>query len=149
MDSDSFREVRCGLCQRIFHLCPDDDDGQVYCPKPAPCSAEARHRSVRAARAKHQKSKEGREDHRDRMRAYRAEKRPWTIVVDQSDQDEREANVVAKPPAGSMSGVGETRTRAEGVGEGEVSFGECISVTDQAGQKVAHAAKVIAVRGRC
>lgn len=31
-DPDSFREVRCGLCAAVFHVCRDCDTGQVYCP---------------------------------------------------------------------------------------------------------------------
>jgi hypothetical protein len=33
-DPDSFREVRCGRCEAVFHVCRDCDTGQVYCPDP-------------------------------------------------------------------------------------------------------------------
>jgi len=73
MQEDDFREVRCLRCQRVFHLCRDDDRGQVYCDDA--CREAARTAQKRAARAAHQASPEGRDDHRDAMRELRARRR--------------------------------------------------------------------------
>lgn len=68
--SDSLRFAFCGLCRRLFFACRLCDRGQRYCGEA--CAGEARQRALRAARLRHQRSPEGRLDHRDRQRAYRA-----------------------------------------------------------------------------
>ncbi len=69
MQDDSYREVRCGLCQGIFYLCRRCDRGHVYCDET--CRMEGNLRARRAAQARHQASELGRQDHRDHQRAYR------------------------------------------------------------------------------
>ena len=64
------RQRACRRCRRPFAVCASCDRGHAYCT-PA-CRAAGRRRSVRAANARHQRSPEGRLDHRDRQRAYRA-----------------------------------------------------------------------------
>jgi hypothetical protein len=69
-----FRQRFCKAadCRALFCICSNCDRGQLY------CSNECRHRSrleqLRAARRRHQQSAEGRDDHRDRQRAYRRRK---------------------------------------------------------------------------
>src|SRR5690606_27279874 len=72
---DSLRMSLCARpeCGALFHLCAGCDRGQWYCS--SACSAARRVASLRAARKRHQSSPEGRDDHRDRQRAYRARRR--------------------------------------------------------------------------
>ena len=69
---ESSRLVRCGLavCRRLFAICSRCDRGQRYCS--AGCRFEGRRRSLREAGRRHQSSPEGRLDHADRQRRYRA-----------------------------------------------------------------------------
>jgi hypothetical protein len=92
---DSYREIRCGLCGTIFYLCRRCDRGQMYCR--AWCRHEARRRSIRAAGARHQTSPEGRLDHRDRQRAYRARLKSLSLRV--THQGSRHASSSLKVPA--------------------------------------------------
>ena len=64
------RQKTCRWCHRLFAICPACDRGHAYCA--ARCRTLARRRSVQAAKARHQRSPEGRLDHRDHQRAYRA-----------------------------------------------------------------------------
>jgi len=66
----SFREARCGRCRRVFHVCTKHDYGRIYCGRV--CGGEARRASLRAARRRHEQSDDGRADHADRQRRYRA-----------------------------------------------------------------------------
>lgn len=63
----------CVRCAQPFLICKSCDRGDWYCGDE--CSTTARRESRRRARAKHQASPEGRADHRDRMRAWRAKQR--------------------------------------------------------------------------
>lgn len=94
---DSYREIRCGLCTIIFYLCQRCDRGQCYCRDL--CRREARLRSCRAARARHQASEEGRLDHRDRQRAYRARRKLISAGV--TDQGSPSPPDSIKVPAGA------------------------------------------------
>jgi len=67
------RGVCCQGCQRWFCLCSDCDRGQRYCSQE--CSAQARRVSLRAAGAKYQSSTNGRLNHAERQRRYRARQR--------------------------------------------------------------------------
>ena len=67
------RQKICRQCSRLFAICAACDRGHAYCTPQ--CRSAARRRAVRAARARHQGSPEGRLDHRDRQRAYRARRR--------------------------------------------------------------------------
>jgi hypothetical protein len=60
----------CLSCGRIFSICRSCERGQRYCG--VPCRRRARLRQRRAANRRHQQSPEGRLDHRDRQRSYRA-----------------------------------------------------------------------------
>jgi len=115
---DSYREVRCGLCWTIFYLCRCCDRGQRYCQDL--CRKEARRRSSRAAGGRHQASDEGRLDHRDRQRAYRARRRAIAPAV--THQGSPRSRPSLKVPA-------ETDRPAPMSGEG-VGGGTCDGTTD-------------------
>ena len=73
--AERWRTVRCRGpgCGTVFYLCGSCYRGQAYCGHP--CRATAQRRQRRRANARHQRSPEGRLDHRDRQRAYRARRR--------------------------------------------------------------------------
>ena len=64
------RQKSCRRCNRPFAICAACDRGHAYC-SPG-CRAAARQACLRAARRRHRASPEGRLDHRDHQRAYRA-----------------------------------------------------------------------------
>jgi len=64
------RQKVCRACGTLFALCPACDRGHAYCSPP--CRVAARRRTIAAARTRHRRSPEGRLDHRDQQRAYRA-----------------------------------------------------------------------------
>ncbi len=70
---EAFFQLQCVGCRAHFVLCPSCYRGHRYC-SPL-CSSAGRRLSVRAARRRYRESTEGREDHRDWMRAYRARRR--------------------------------------------------------------------------
>jgi hypothetical protein len=78
------RQRLCRTCHTLFAICASCDRGHAYCS--GACRAAGRRRIVAAAKARHQASVEGRLDHRDHQRAYRARRR----VTDQTS---------APPPA--------------------------------------------------
>jgi len=63
------RQCRERSCGAVFYVCRACDRGQRYCA--TACREQARREQRRAANRKHQTSDEGRQDHRDRQRAYR------------------------------------------------------------------------------
>jgi hypothetical protein len=71
--AEGLRWVRCAYCMVLFFLCRSCDRGQGYCG--LRCRVQGRRRGLRAANARHQRSPEGRMDHRDRQRGYRARRR--------------------------------------------------------------------------
>ena len=68
----AWRRVVCrgAGCGTVFYLCGSCYRGQAYCG--AGCRAPAHRQHRRTANRRHQRSLEGRLDHRDRQRAYRA-----------------------------------------------------------------------------
>src|SRR3989442_11036682 len=96
--SEAFREVRCGECRRLFYLCGPCDNGQGYCGER--CRTESSARIRRAANARHQRSEEGRLDHRDRAREYRARLRER--VTDVGGRKLAEASKCAAPERGKQ-----------------------------------------------
>jgi hypothetical protein len=108
--SDSLRFAFCGLCRRLFFACRRCDRGQRYCGEV--CADEARQRSLRAARLRHQRSPEGRLDHCDRQRAYR-ERRVLRVMDTRSEMLAQSATVRGRaddlaPSESSDSGPQET-----------------------------------------
>jgi hypothetical protein len=73
MDDAPLRQRVCRTCGALFAICRSCDRGHAYC-SPS-CQGAGRQRSVRAAKARHRGSDEGRLDHRDHQRAYRAHRR--------------------------------------------------------------------------
>ncbi len=71
-------ETRCAWCRRLFHVCEADWRGQLYCSPT--CGERGDLRRKRSARARHQRSDEGRLDHRDRQRRYRARQRARRVT---------------------------------------------------------------------
>jgi hypothetical protein len=67
-------------CLAIFFLCRSCNRGHRYCSRA--CSRETRLRQRRCANRRYQQSTEGRDDHRDRQRAYR-QRRGQARVTDQ------------------------------------------------------------------
>lgn len=80
-------ELVCCWCGSVFLICPSCFHGQRYCAKP--CRDSGRVRSVVAARRRHAMSLDGRRDHCDRMREYRARKK--ACVMDQGSRSEAPA----------------------------------------------------------
>ena len=70
------RQKVCRTCGTLFAICPACDRGHAYCAPP--CRVAARRRTIDAARTRHRRSPEGRLDHRDHQRAYRARVRDQT-----------------------------------------------------------------------
>jgi hypothetical protein len=67
---ESFREQRCRVCLRVFHICPCCDHGQVYCGDD--CKKVGRDAQVRKAKRKYLMDEDVREGERERLRDYRA-----------------------------------------------------------------------------
>jgi hypothetical protein len=70
------RQKTCRFCHRLFAICVACDRGHAYCS--STCRGAGRRRSITAARQRHRRSLEGRLDHRDHQRAYRARVRDQT-----------------------------------------------------------------------
>jgi hypothetical protein len=68
------RDVVCARCAVLFFVCRRCERGQRYCGPG--CRSAARHEAWRRYARRHQASEEGRADHRDRQRAYRARVTP-------------------------------------------------------------------------
>jgi hypothetical protein len=67
---ESFREQRCRVCLKVFHICPCCDHGQVYCGDD--CKKVGRDAQVRKAKRKYLADEDVREGERERLRDYRA-----------------------------------------------------------------------------
>src|SRR6267378_601223 len=63
------RVCRASGCGQVFWICRHCDRGQHYCSHL--CRQQTRRQQHRLANRRHQQSPEGRQDHRDRQRAYR------------------------------------------------------------------------------
>ena len=75
-DSLILREARCGFCRGVFYLCPPCDRGQIYCSNE--CRVPGQRNRRRLANQRHQRTREGRRDHADRQREYRAARKKVT-----------------------------------------------------------------------
>ncbi len=67
-----FRQKFCKGCGARFFICSHCDHGHSYCSEE--CRLRSRREGHRVANRRHQQSPEGRDDHRDRQRAYRRRK---------------------------------------------------------------------------
>ena len=95
----SWSGERCGAAARGaargFYICASCYRGQRYCG--APCRATAQRRQRRQANARHQRSPEGRLDHRDRQRAYRARCRLRRVTDTPSPGRPRSPTIAPRP----------------------------------------------------
>jgi hypothetical protein len=103
------RQRRCGDCERLFYVCPSCDRGHRYCSER--CQAQHRTKSLRAARQRHQLSPEGRLDHRDRQRTYRARQQQRRVTDHTSVRNPSRSNFcsrdapISAPTDGAQAGA--------------------------------------------
>lgn len=83
-------------CCAVFWICRRCDRGHAYCSDQ--CRAASRREQRRRARQRHERSPEGRLDHRDRQREYRARVR----VPDQSSIRVAERPTLRPPEAADL-----------------------------------------------
>ena len=95
------REPDCGL---VFWICRHCYRGHKYCS--GRCRRKARRQQTRAANRKHQKSPEGRDDHRDRNRAYRARRRRQRVTYHTSPAPSDSDSIDPAEPSPSENGPG-------------------------------------------
>ena len=97
----------CFRCHTMFYICRRCDRGHRYC-SPS-CRTAALHEQRRQANRRHQHSLAGRQDHRDRQRAYRKRcaQRRWALasltnnVTDKSSIVLASSSMIAAWNAGS------------------------------------------------
>ena len=91
----AWRTVRCrgAACPTVFYLCGSCYRGQAYCGDHCRATAQRHHR--RRANARHQRSEEGRLDHRDRQRAYRARCRLRRVTDTPSTRPPRSTTIAS------------------------------------------------------
>jgi hypothetical protein len=90
-----------GSCEALRAVCRVCDRGQEYCP--GACRRESRRRIAAEARRRHRRTEEGRRDHRDYERAWRARKR--RRVGDLGSEDLARWPTVCGPAPASGSAV--------------------------------------------
>ena len=78
-------------CGVMFYICGSCYRGQVYCGER--CRRRMRRRQTRRANRKHQDSPEGKLDHRDRQRVYRAKCRLRRVTDHTSARRPRSVNI--------------------------------------------------------
>ena len=90
-----WRTARCrgAGCETVFALCGSCYRGQAYCGDR--CRAPAQRHQRRHANARHQRSEEGRLDHRDRQRAYRARCRLRRVTDTPSTRPPRSTTIAS------------------------------------------------------
>ena len=90
-----WRTVRCrgAGCGTVFSLCGSYYRGQAYFGDH--CRATAQRHQRRQANARHQRSEEGRLDHRDRQRAYRARCRLRRVTDTPSTRPPRSTTIAS------------------------------------------------------
>ena len=89
-------------CRALFFVCSHCDRGQRYCS--LACRQQVRLRQRRLANRRHQQSPEGRLDHRDRQRQYRARRAPRRYRARVTDQ----GSLLSAGSASSECGAVET-----------------------------------------
>ena len=78
-------------CGAMFYICGSCYRGQVYCGER--CRRRMRRNQMRLANRKHQDSPEGKLDHRDRQRVYRAKCRLRRVTDHTSARRPRSVNI--------------------------------------------------------
>lgn len=88
------RHYNCQRCHKQVVICRHCDNGQIYCSKE--CSETARTASARAAEARYQQTRQGKLNHAERQRHYRANQKLETKkVTDQGSADEVTHDVIS------------------------------------------------------
>ena len=72
-------QIQCVCCRKFFYLCRSCYRNHKYCSDS--CRDENRPPQIKAARQRHRQSIEGKLDHRDQMRRWRAAKRAKNDAV--------------------------------------------------------------------
>ena len=130
MDDDSPKlQLFCAGCGERFFVCLPCYRGQAYCHKKG-CRRESRTVICRQARARHQGSEEGRLDHRDHQRAYRARQAHRVMDLGIGKFDSRLDCVPREEPTAPITGAdtalperqtyGQVHTETPALGEGDV-----------------------------
>ena len=91
-------------CGRVFWICRHCYRGHKYCS--LRCRQKTRGQQIRTAKRKHQKSQEGRDDHRDRNRAYRARRRRQRVTYHTSPAPSDSDSIDPTEPSPSENGPG-------------------------------------------
>ena len=125
---ESGREARCPWCKAIFVICGCCDRGQVYC---TPEHRElGRLTTKRRSNARYQASNEGRDDHRDRNREYRARIRSGAGRVTGHPADNLRSDAIVAP-AESAPVVTSTPSAMPSIGDNANEYvGETVGGTD-------------------
>ena len=100
-------------CLRIFWICRHCDRGHTYCSRR--CWKRTRTQRHRIANRRHQRSPEGRDDHRDRSRVYRARRRLRRVTDHTSPAPSHSDTIDPSEPSPSENGGGS--------GSGEARYG--------------------------
>ncbi len=108
---EEVREGRCGECLRLFYVCGPCERGQEYCS--GECQETGVTRLKREANARHQKSPEGKLDHRDHNREYRARLRASVTDVGSREVASAANRPVSTDPAAPISGGPEAGGRGQ------------------------------------
>ena len=85
------RICRGSGCGVVFWICRHCDRGHRYCGER--CRQKKRRQQTRDANRRHQQSEEGRLDHRDRQRVYRAKRRLRRVTDHTSARRPRSVNI--------------------------------------------------------
>ena len=124
MVQDLWQSV-CGWCGREFLVCAPCGRVRRYCS--AQCATSAACESQRRARRKHQATPEGRDDHRDHQRAYRA--RQAARVMDGSVGNLAGSGSVCPDDAPNDHGHDQSDQRRDNaLGEGRARRGDDCSI---------------------
>ena len=104
-------------CGRVFWICRHCYRGHKYCSHR--CRQRRRTLQKRAARRKHQRSPEGRDDHRDHNRVYRARRRLRRVTDHTSPAPSDSDNIDPSEPSPSINGPGSGSGEARYAGQPE------------------------------
>jgi len=88
------RLFHCLRCHKQVIICRHCDHGQIYCS--SQCSGIARQASTRAAKARYQQTQQGKQNHAQRQRRYRANQTQISKnVTDHSSPDKTVHDVIS------------------------------------------------------
>jgi hypothetical protein len=133
MDAVPLYVLVCARCAVAFFVCRRDYRGQTYCPTCQPLERAAQHR---LANARHQRSDEGRADHVDHQRAYRARKLAESEAVTGTASRKLATGAECISPGGVVSLQTGSDASAEGGAHGVVHGGHLAVGDADAGARV-------------